>query len=248
MAEVKKIHLDSLKISNINSEGPNKTATGGMTANTLIKYGKKFTIEMQDALGRYDVLHDLYGANLGENKNILAITDRFAGEKTLVGTTFVIDQKTGAKQPVKICIPRFLCDSIFNLTQDAEGDISTFDLNGDILSFESESTGIVVNGKYERGADKSFYFFATDDGMKNIMNNGYRETFGEGYKAGGQALESSVADLEKMLAKFGVVTVMDVDIYDTVLFEEDQVAEKGGTIQYTIGEWDAQGTFGTRTE
>ena len=99
MALKQPIHLDTLKISSISTEGPTKTATGGMAADTLLKYGKKFTIEMQDAMGRYETLSKLYGANLSTNKQILAITDRFPGEKTLVGTTFVVDQKTGAKQP-----------------------------------------------------------------------------------------------------------------------------------------------------
>ena len=41
MADVKKpIHLDTLKISSISTEGPTKTATGGMAADTLLKYGK----------------------------------------------------------------------------------------------------------------------------------------------------------------------------------------------------------------
>lgn len=231
------IHLDTLKISSISTEGPTKTATGGMAADTLLKYGKKFTIEMQDAMGRYETLSQLYGANLSTNKQILAITDRFPGEKTLVGTTFVVDQKTGAKQPLRICIPIFNCDGIFNLTQDAEGDVTTFDLNGQVARFESDVDGEVdENGKYKVGTDNVFYFFATVKGMEEIMKNGYRETWDaeattEGFKVGDNA-----ASLETMLAKFGVVTVMDVDIYDAVRFEE-------ATDDYRIGEWDAVSTF-----
>ena len=48
MANLKPIHLDTLKVSSISTEGPTKTATGGMAADTLLKYGKKFTIEMED--------------------------------------------------------------------------------------------------------------------------------------------------------------------------------------------------------
>lgn len=236
------IHLDTLKISSISTEGPTKTATGGMAADTLLKYGKKFTIEMQDAMGRYETLSQLYGANLSTNKQILAITDRFPGEKTLVGTTFVVDQKTGAKQPLRICIPIFNCDGIFNLTQDAEGDVTTFDLNGQVARFESDVDGSVdANGKYEVGTDNVFYFFATVKGMEEIMKNGYRETWDaaadtEGFKVGDNA-----ASLEAMLAKFGVVTVMDVDIYDAVRFEE-------ATEDYRIGEWDAKSTFNEDAE
>jgi len=177
------VYLDTLKITNINAEGPNKTATGGMAADTLIKYGKKFTIEMQDALGRYGVLKNLYGANANANEDILAITDKFPGEMTLVGSTFFIDQATGAKQPLKIIIPIFLGNGIFNLTQDAEGDVSTFDLNGDILRFEKDdiptenNEDFIKDGKYAKGGDNSFYFLCTDAAFEDIKATGYREIF-----------------------------------------------------------------------
>lgn len=271
MALTKKtpIHLDTLKISSISTEGPSKTATGGMAADTLLKYGKKFSIEMQDAMGRYETLEKLYGANISKGKNILAITDRFPGEKTIVGTTFVVDQKTGAKQPLRICIPIFNCDGIFNLTQDAEGDVTTFDLNGQIARFESDAEGAVdKNGKYTVGTDNVFYFFATSEAMDDIMANGYREVYENSSNYDNSAADGTTkpyhADLQAMLAKFGVVTVMDVDIYDAVRFEADvdastpaQTAEEGGqtssTKQFTaqayrIGEWDAKHTFYEETE
>jgi hypothetical protein len=241
MADAKKpIHLDTLKISSISTEGPTKTATGGMAADTLLKYGKKFTIEMQDAMGRYETLSQLYGANLSDNKQILAITDRFPGEKTLVGTTFVVDQKTGAKQPLRICIPIFNCDGIFNLTQDAEGDVTTFDLNGQVARFESDSDGEVdKDGKYSVGTDNVFYFFATVKGMESIMENGYRETWEDDSADSFKVGTTNAASLEAMLAKFGVVTVMDVDIYDAVRFDDPTKTGKN----YRLGEWDAKSTF-----
>ena len=171
--------LDTLKISNINQEGPTKTITGGMNADTLLKYGKTFTVEMQDALGRMDVLEHIYGANIDENEQIVAFSDGFAGELTLVGKTFVIDQKTGAKQPVRIVLPIFLPDSIFNLTMDAEGDATVFDLNGNLLAFETgriENTAVgTAEGQklYKKGADNQFYFFITEEGFKDLKTNGY---------------------------------------------------------------------------
>lgn len=173
--------LKTLKIANINTEGPTKTATGGQNADVLLKYGKTFTIEMQDALGKYDVLEHIYGARSNGTTevaaSIVAITDRFPGEITLVGKTFVIDKTTGAKQPINIVIPFYLGDGIFNLTQDAEGDISVFDMNGNILRFsngtaspgEVDNAESAVYGKlYDRGADNQFYFFAKDEAMKKL--------------------------------------------------------------------------------
>lgn len=185
--------LNSLKIANINQEGPTKSITGGQNADTLLKYGKTFTIEMQDALGRYDVLENIYGAKFSANHQIVTFTDRFPGELTLVGTTFVIDQATGAKQPIKIVIPIFLGDGIFNLTQDAEGDASVFDINGNILKFEggAESADALpteeerfndshtdIDGHiYGAGADNEFYFMCTKEIYETIAKSGYREAW-----------------------------------------------------------------------
>jgi hypothetical protein len=186
--------LDTLKIANINQEGPTKTITGGQTADTLLKYGKTVSMEMQDALGRYDVLENIYGVNFADNHQIASFTDRFPGELTLVGTTFVIDQKTGAKQPVHIVIPRFLGDGIFNLTQDAEGDATVFDLNGNVIKFEGGAAGTdavetketrfddkhesKIDGKiYGEGVDNEFYFMCTKEVLPVIETLGYREAY-----------------------------------------------------------------------
>lgn len=202
LAEKPAFTLDTLKIANINQEGPTKTITGGQNADTLLKYGKTLTIEMQDGLGRYDVLDAIYGVNFSKNHQIAAFTDRFPKEYTLVGTTFVIDQATGAKQPIRIVIPRFLGDGIFNLTQDAEGDATVFDLNGNVLKFEGGGTGAsqyltkevrfddgheatetegVVKGWdgviYGAGADNEFYFMATEEGFGKVKELGYREAY-----------------------------------------------------------------------
>ena len=195
--------LDTLKIANINQEGPTKTITGGQNADTLLKYGKTVTMEMQEALGRYDVLESIYGVNFSKNHQIASFTDRFPRELTLVGTTFVIDQSTGAKQPIHIVIPRFLGDGIFNLTQDAEGDATVFDLNGNVLKFEGGSASasqVFVSGFddehvydktskegwdgmiYGAGADNEFYFMCTKDILPIIKANGYREAFEDNEK------------------------------------------------------------------
>lgn len=184
-AASKLFSLKTLKIANINTEGPTKQATGGQNADVLLKYGKTFTIEMQDALGSYDVLEHVYGANSNGSDivaaNIVTITDRFPGELTLVGKTFVIDKATGAKQPMYIVIPFYLGDGIFNLTQDAEGDVSVFDMNGNILRF---STGVgtaatIANDQsetrgelYGKGSDNEFYFFATEAAAQALLGAG----------------------------------------------------------------------------
>ena len=137
-------HLDTLKIANVTQEGPTKTVTGGQYSNPLIKFGKSARLEMQDALGKADALDALCGT-VAEAKEAdgavdytkvyaLHVTEDFNGPKTIVGDSFFIDQKTGQQVDVRIIFYQFLPDSIFNLTQDAEGDATVFDMNGDVLT------------------------------------------------------------------------------------------------------------------
>lgn len=53
-----------------------------------------------------------------------------------MGESFFIDRETGKQIDVKIIFYQFSPDSIFNLTQDAEGDATVFDMNGDLLTTE----------------------------------------------------------------------------------------------------------------
>ena len=132
--------LDTLKIANVTIEGPSKTVTGGQYSNPLIKFGKSARLEMQDALGNAKVIDALcggiaeYDTSAKTNLTGLHYGEDFGAPVTIIGDSFFIDQKTGAQVPVKIIFYQFLPDSIFNLTQDAEGDATVFDMNGDLLT------------------------------------------------------------------------------------------------------------------
>lgn len=144
---VKLCELNTLKIANVTEEGPDKTVTGGQYNNPLIKFGKSARLEMQDALGNaaaIDALcggimegsaaYNTYNSGLAEAVYGLHFGEDFEGPKTIIGDTFFIDQKSGQQVEAKIIFYQFLPDSIFNLTQDAEGDATVFDMNGDLLT------------------------------------------------------------------------------------------------------------------
>lgn len=142
--------LDTLKASNVNEDGPDKTITGGRYNNTLIKFGKSASMEIQDALGNYAALDALCGTVsehiTSEDGTIVGLhnTEDFAGAKMIIGDSFFIDQKTGEQVKVIILFYQFMPDSLFNLTQDAEGDATVFDMNGELLTTEIQvgtSTG-----------------------------------------------------------------------------------------------------------
>ena len=132
--------LDTLKIANVTQEGPTKTVTGGQFSNPLIKFGKSARLEMQDALGNAKAIEALCGGfrewvgNTESTLTGLHFGEDFAGPKMIIGDSFFIDRQSGKQVPVKIVFYQFLPDSIFNLTQDAEGDATVFDMNGDLLT------------------------------------------------------------------------------------------------------------------
>ena len=131
--------LDTLKISNISVEGPSKTLSGGQYANPIIKFGKTARLEMQDALGHIDAIDALCGGIAertgGRDGDYIGlhVSEDFNTPKIIIGDTFFIDQATQQQVSVVIIFYKFLPDSLFNLTQDAEGDASVFDMNGDLL-------------------------------------------------------------------------------------------------------------------
>ena len=132
--------LDTLKIANVSQDGPDKTVTGGQYSNPLIKFGKSARLEMQDALGNNEALDALCGTvseyreKTLQTRIALHVGEQFAGPKCIIGNSFFIEQKSGAQVPVKIIFYQFLPDSLFNLTQDSEGDATVFDMNGDLMT------------------------------------------------------------------------------------------------------------------
>ena len=133
--------IDTLKVANITVEGPNKTVTGGQYSNPLIKFGKSARLEMQDALGRADAIEAFGGAinEYASNGGLMTgmhVTEDFAPARLIVGESFFIDRKTGRQVKVDVIFYQVLPDSIFNLTQDAEGDATVFDMNADLLTTE----------------------------------------------------------------------------------------------------------------
>ncbi len=151
--------LTSLKTANVNIEGPEKEITGGRYNNTLIKFGKTATMEIQDALGNSEAIEALLGgvqewsdAKNGDKLIALHYGEDFSGPKTIVGDSFFIDSETGQQVKVKIIFYQFVPDSLLNLTQDAEGDATVFDMNGTL-----KTTDIKIG---------------TDNSEKNIVSHG----------------------------------------------------------------------------
>ena len=159
--------IDTLKVANAPQEGPNKTVTGGQFSNPLIKFGKSARLEMQDALGRAEAIEALGGGVVEYKDNTDVITglhfgEDFVGPKLLIGDSFFIDQKSGQQVKVKVIFYQFLPDSIFNLTQDAEGDATVFDMNGDLLT-----TVIQVGNKDGNGTQEHGVFYSIIDPNEN---------------------------------------------------------------------------------
>ena len=189
--------IDTFKVANVTEEGPSKTVTGGQYSNPLIKFGKSARLEMQDALGRAVAIDALCGGIMETETGVvtgLHFGEDFVGPKMIIGDSFFIDRKTGQQVKVKIIFYQFLPDSIFNLTQDAEGDATVFDMNGDLLTTE-----ILVGDKNERQVTHGVFYSIIDpdevpeQGMYFTTAGGTTETPAltltakEGYKVNGGA-------------------------------------------------------------
>ena len=133
--------INNLKTASVSTDGPTKTITGGQYNEPLLKYGKTVTVSRQDALGDHKALEALCGTvseNTGatEDDSKLVgrhITPQFATAKRIIGDSFFVDKATGEMVNVKIIFYKFLPDSLFNLTQEADGDASVFDRNGTLV-------------------------------------------------------------------------------------------------------------------
>lgn len=219
--------LDTLKTSNITEEGPTKTVTGGQNSSPLLKFGKTARLEMQDALGNAEALEALGGmtveytdGNLQQGRIAVHASDAFSGAKTILGESFFIDQDTGAQVDVYILIYQFLPDSIFNLTQDAEGDATVFDMNGDLIASRvkigTKQGGEQVRNLFYSICDKNFTSEANE---YYSMNASGIITIPAGYTAtlDSVVVESGSTTLAENTAGLLVVSKEGKEVYRTIL-------------------------------
>jgi len=142
--------LDSLTMSNITQEGPQKETRGGTAAEPIIRFRKTVRLEMEDVVVTPEAMRALFGATLydqdgeritdydPENDKItgFGITDTFAKMLTLTGKTFVIDRSTGDRRWIDITFKRFLPDSVLDMMMEAEGDLGVVNVAGELFPDE----------------------------------------------------------------------------------------------------------------
>ena len=164
---------------------------------------------MQDALGRAEAIDALCGGIMETKGGVikgLHFGEDFVGPKMIIGDSFFIDRKTGQQVPVKIIFYQFLPDSILNLTQDAEGDATVFDMNGDLLTTEikvgdnKENNGGLVHGVFYSIIDETEIPETPEEGLYFKTSGGDNETPALtltakiGYKVNGKSSETIAKD------------------------------------------------------
>ena len=148
------VELDSLTVANITQEGPTKTIKGGMYAETLLRYGKTMRLEMENAIATADAIEHL-GGGQWEGETELRVTDKFAKKMRIEGRTFVIKPETGEKVWINIIFPRFVPDSVFDVSLEAEGDFGTFSINGDLAPDKCGVFYYLTQGVEEKCAEET---------------------------------------------------------------------------------------------
>lgn len=210
--------IDTFKVANVTQEGPTKTVTGGQYSNPLIKFGKSARLEMQDALGRAKAIDALCGGIVETDDEVITglhFGEDFQGPKMIIGDSFFIDRKSGQQVKVKIIFYQFLPDSIFNLTQDAEGDATVFDMNGDLLTTE-----ILVGQKEGEPKSHGVFYSIIDPEEESVAGFYFKATKGTDGKITLEAESGYVVDPTE-IAKDDVarvkVTKDNVVVYDEVI-------------------------------
>lgn len=174
--------IDTLKTASVSTDGPTKTITGGQYNEPLLKYGKTVTVSRQDALGDHHALEALCGtvseyadnSKPAKDNHLVGrhITPQFATAKRIIGDSFFIDKATGEPVSVKIIFYKFLPDSLFNLTQEADGDASVFDRNGTLVPVKI----LVGQDDGQQEAEQVFWSVIdpeqTDDTAKTTASTG----------------------------------------------------------------------------
>ena len=144
--------LDSLTMSNITQEGPQKETRGGTAAEPIIRFRKTVRLEMEDVVITPKAMRALFGAvlfdeegeriegapgdNVTDTVGGFAITDTFAKMLTLRGKTFVIDRVTGERRWIDLVFKRFLPDSVLDMMMEAEGDLGIVNVAGELFPDE----------------------------------------------------------------------------------------------------------------
>lgn len=139
------LKIESLRISNIEEEGPTKEYKGGKDNKTKIKYGKTYKITMEDVIGSKTIFETLFGAKSESNGFSFGTTYKNTRYQ-IEGNTFVIDRETGKKQNVKITFYNFLPEEQLSLSLEADGDFATLNMSGEISPSKVEDTeGLVYS-------------------------------------------------------------------------------------------------------
>lgn len=160
--------LDSLTISNITQEGPEKETRGGIHAEPIVRFRKTVRLEMEDVIARIESFDALFGANLkvddSDSDSIVgfAITDTFAKHLTLRGKTFVIDRETGRRQWIELVFKRFLPDSVFDMMMEAEGDIGMINVAGELFPDDCGEYLTITRIENEECEEEDSYLVDTD--------------------------------------------------------------------------------------
>lgn len=114
-----------------------------------------FTSHTEDTTTTYQLKDGAFPEHIDGKSELVALHygPDFTGAKTIVGDTYFIDKETGKQVKVQIVFYQFLPDSIFNLTQDAEGDATVFDMNGDLAM-----TTVKINDNEGKPLDHDLFY------------------------------------------------------------------------------------------
>ena len=153
------ICLDTLKISSIKQTSPHKVFNIGINNMPLVQSGKSFVINIEDALGRSQVLQNFLSAqklDITDDIDILYFNQNIKTTPLLLEGKATILLNNNTKKDIYILIPCFIPDGIFNLILD-ENNSAVFDLSGKAYPTLFQETALVNKTSFIDIREESFF-------------------------------------------------------------------------------------------
>lgn len=182
--------LDTLKVSNIKNSKIQKSFSLGLYNIPLIQNGRDVNLEITDSLGRFRTLQYFYNFKHVVNEwdeEFLYLDNTFAAPLMLKGVTPIININ-GDKKYIQITFPCFIPSGDFNLALQNSGDATTFNLNGTLYPISRITSNSNITA----------YYFIEPYNSDHII----------------ETQPHTTSNLETLLDIFGMVTVMDIHIYE----------------------------------
>ena len=134
--------LDTLQLSNLSEEGPNKTFKVGLFNIPVIRHGKTVALDIKDGLGKIETLINFFNIKAARNNGQISGLygkNSFSCEPFAIEGELLLQNIKGQNKKLYLFIPCFMPKGNLQLVGN-NGEFGVFDLSGQLFpcKFEGE--------------------------------------------------------------------------------------------------------------